>query len=58
MTNHLFCRQHGNEFMEPWDSGITKINGKPVLWESYRCTECGEIMSDEPDGGFDEKYNR
>ena len=32
-----------------WDWGTIKIYGNIINWEVWRCPQCGETYSDEPD---------
>lgn len=41
----IFCFECGSSYLELYDSG----EFKGITWKSYKCVECGNIISEEPD---------
>lgn len=44
-TEEVYCPECGSDQMEIVDSGYCRKN----VWTKYRCIECGEVISNEPD---------
>lgn len=42
------CEECGCK-LKHFDSGYVKIGYSHIEWDAYKCPECGEIYSNEPD---------
>ena len=42
------CKYCGSDNIEFFDCGYSKVGRKKIFWEAYRCADCNEITSDEP----------